>query len=109
VSRGNAVYRQHCAVCHGPEGKGPPGDWRVRGSDGRYPPPPLDDTAHAWHHPTQVLHEAVRHGIPNTNMPAWGDKLSDQEIEDVVAYIKSLWSDDVYAIWHDIERRSSEK
>jgi mono/diheme cytochrome c family protein len=41
-------------------------------------------------------------------MPAWQGRLSEAQIDDVVAYIKSLWSDPVYAVWHDIERRSLE-
>jgi mono/diheme cytochrome c family protein len=55
VGRGQAVYEQNCAVCHGPEGQGQSGDWRVREADGRFSPPPLDDSAHAWHHPTADL------------------------------------------------------
>jgi mono/diheme cytochrome c family protein len=108
IARGKTLYDRHCATCHGPEGKGPPGDWRQRGPDGRYPPPPLDDSAHAWHHPTKILHQAIGQGIPDTNMPAWGGKLTDAQIADLVVYIKSLWSDEVYAVWYDIERRSLE-
>lgn len=111
VARGRAVYDRHCAECHGDQGTGQPGDWRVRNADGSYPPPPLDDTAHAWHHPTAVLLESVREGSPPGmgNMPAWKDRLSEQQMQDVVAYIKSLWSEPVYRIWRDIERRSQEE
>lgn len=105
VARGRATYEQHCLSCHGPEGRGQAGDWRARGPDGQYPPPPLDDSAHAWHHPTAVLHRVIKHGGPG-GMPAWKDVLSDAQVDEVIVYIKSLWSDDVYAVWHDIERRS---
>ena len=110
IARGKAVFEQNCAVCHGPEGKGLPGDWRVRDAEGNYPPPPLDDSAHAWHHPTQVLIEVIREGSPGGqgNMPAWKDKLSDEQIGDVVVYIKSLWSDPVYRLWMRMERQSLE-
>lgn len=110
VLRGKATYEQYCQSCHGPEGKGQAGDWRARGPDGKYPPPPLDDSAHAWHHPTQVLHQFIKHGSPGDtgNMPAWKDVLTEAQINDVIVFIKSLWSDDVYAVWHDIERRSLE-
>lgn len=108
VARGQAVYTQHCVECHGVEGKGLPGDWRVRDAEGKYPPPPLDDSAHVWHHPTTVLLEAIRDGSPQGegNMPAWKDKLSEQEMHDVVAYIKSLWSDQVYRLWLKMEEQS---
>ena len=110
IVRGRAIYEKNCAECHGTNGKGQPGDWRVRDAKGMYPPPPLDDSAHAWHHPTKVLMEAIRDGSPGGegNMPAWKGKLSEQEMQDVVVYIKSLWPDPVYRIWSDIEQRSLE-
>lgn len=109
VSRGEAVYNAHCVLCHGPRGAGLPGDWRKTGPDGKYPPPPLDDSAHAWHHPTQVLRRVIRKGSPPGmgNMPAWEGKLSEREIDDVVVYIKSLWSDEIYARWQQIELQST--
>lgn len=110
VARGKAVYEKFCLECHGAGGKGQPGDWRIRDADGRYPPPPLDSSAHAWHHPTAVLLEVIREGSPDGqgNMPAWKGKLSEQEMQDVVAYIKSLWSDEVYALWWKMEQQSLE-
>jgi mono/diheme cytochrome c family protein len=110
IARGQAVYTQHCMACHGTDGKGPPGDWRIRDADGRFPPPPLDDSAHAWHHPTAALLETVRDGSPGGqgNMPAWNGTLSEQAMQDVVAYIKSLWSDPVYQLWWKMERQSLE-
>jgi mono/diheme cytochrome c family protein len=110
VTRGEAVYSTRCLECHGSGGKGLPGDWRIRDADGRFPPPPLDDSAHAWHHPTAALLEVIREGSPGGegNMPAWKGKLSEQEMQDVVAYIKSLWSDDVYRLWWKMERQSLE-
>jgi len=110
VARGHVAFDKHCAECHGTEGKGQPGDWRVRDANGNYPPPPLDDNAHAWHHPTEALLETVREGSPQGLgiMPAMKHKLSEQEMQDVVAYIKSLWSEPVYRQWLDIEQRSLE-
>ena len=110
IARGQTVFEQSCAECHGAQGKGLPGDWRVRDAQGNYPPPPLDDSAHAWHHPTTVLLEAVRDGSPNGegNMPAWKGKLSEDQMQDVVVYIKSLWSDPVYRLWMKLEKQSLE-
>lgn len=111
VARGLAVYERHCAECHGVAGKGQEGDWRVRDPDGYYPPPPLDDSAHAWHHPTAVLLDVVRNGSApgEGKMPAWRGVLSETEMADVVEYIKSLWSDPVYALWWKLEQQSLEE
>lgn len=110
VTRGKVVYDKYCIECHGANGQGQPGDWRIRNADGRFPPPPLDSSAHAWHHPTAVLLEVIREGSPDGqgNMPAWKGKLSEQQMQDVVAYIKSLWSDEVYALWWKMEQQSLE-
>jgi mono/diheme cytochrome c family protein len=98
VAQGREVYRQHCAVCHGPSAEGAP-NWRVPGPDGFYPPPPHDDTGHTWHHPDRVLYEAIHDGLrdplkPDSplRMPAWGDKLREDEIRAVIEYFKSLWT-----------------
>jgi len=33
-------------------------------------------------------------------MPAWDGRLTNQEIDDVIVWIKSLWPDEVYDIWY---------
>ena len=72
IKRGEAVYRKNCASCHGPNGEATPG-WRNPGADGRYPPPPLDGSAHAWHHSTETLEEMIRKGSPGGGgMPPLG-------------------------------------
>ncbi|HMM47508.1 MAG TPA: cytochrome c [Thiobacillaceae bacterium] len=110
VARGRVVYERHCLECHGAEGQGLPGDWRIRDADGHFPPPPLDGSAHAWHHPTAALLETIREGSPagQGKMPAWKGKLTEQQMQDVVAYIKSLWSDEVYRLWWKQEQQSLE-
>ena len=59
---------------------------------------------------TAVLLDMIRNGSPQGQgkMPAWKGKLSEQEMQDVVAYIKSLWSDPVYRLWWKMEQQSLE-
>lgn len=106
IARGRLVYEENCLRCHGPEGKGQPGDWRQRKPDGLFPPPPLDDTAHAWHHPTEILRKAIKRGSPPGlgDMPPWEGKLTEAEIDDVIVYVKSLWSAEVYGHWLKVEQ-----
>lgn len=110
LKRGGAVYSKNCASCHGANGEATPG-WRTPGADGRYPPPPLDGSAHAWHHSTETLEEMIRKGSPGGGgMPAWDGKLTNQEIDDVIVWIKSLWPDDVYEVWYkEIEHKPQPK
>lgn len=100
LARGERLYQTNCASCHGFNGEAKP-DWRVRGADDKMPPPPLDDSGHAWHHPRAWLKQMVSLGSPagQGNMPAWDGKLSEQEIDEVVTYVTSLWSDAVHLIW----------
>ncbi|WP_211331984.1 c-type cytochrome [Inmirania thermothiophila] len=110
VMRGARVFQQHCAACHGRTAQGSP-DWRRRGPDGRFPPPPLDGSGHAWHHPTAVLREVIREGTVKDGggMPAWKGRLDEGQIDDVIAWIQSRWPEPVYRRWQEIERRSGRR
>lgn len=97
VAQGKNIYQQYCANCHGRELEGQP-DWRTRRPSGALPAPPHDDSGHTWHHPDQLLFEITKFGMQPfapegwvSDMPAFGDNLSDQQIWAVLAYIKSRW------------------
>jgi mono/diheme cytochrome c family protein len=103
LARGAKLYQKHCARCHGDRGQSTVLPWNVRQADGFYPPPPLDDTAHAWHHPSAVLAGVVGDGSPpgEGRMPAWRGILATQDIADVVVYLTSFWSDATYRLWFE--------
>lgn len=107
VALGERLFTQHCASCHQPGATGD-SNWRSRGPDGKFPPPPLNGTAHAWHHPlAQLRHTIANGGSPEYgNMPAWRDKLTDEEIDAVIAWFQSLWPEDVYQAWYEIDGRT---
>ncbi|HKK07042.1 MAG TPA: cytochrome c [Gammaproteobacteria bacterium] len=107
LARGKRLFEQNCAVCHGARAEGAP-DWRYRGPDGKFPPPPLNGTGHSWHHPYAWLHQMIKNGSPpgQGNMPAWGGKLSDEDIDAVIAWFQSLWPQPAYEGWVEIQRRS---
>jgi mono/diheme cytochrome c family protein len=98
VDLGQVVYAENCASCHGVALEGQ-ANWRQRDANGYLPAPPHDETGHTWHHPNSYLFSMTKYGIeemigksyPN-NMPAYKDKLTDEEILAVLSYIKSTWS-----------------
>ena len=106
VERGRPIYAQFCASCHGADGSAT-ADWRTTDANGNYPPPPLNGTAHTWHHPTVVLTDTIANGGAEYGglMPGFGHVIDEQERLAIVAYIQSWWTDDIYARWYDIESR----
>ena len=88
--RGRALYDAHCAVCHGTTGKGDGPGARVV----RQPMRDFSDPAAMQAVSDGFLFEMTKKGSSqfgrSNAMPAWGMKLSDGEIHDVVAYIRSL-------------------
>lgn len=114
VARGKSVYTQHCAACHGIRLEGQP-DWRQRLPSGRMPAPPHDASGHTWHHPDDVLFGITKLGmVPGkyappgyqSDMPAFGNALSDEEIWAVLAYIKNAWPEEIRRAQTNVTRES---
>jgi mono/diheme cytochrome c family protein len=107
VAQGAVLYQTHCARCHGAAAEGAT-EWRRRDAEGFFPPPPLDESAHAWHHPLADLRRTIRHGsLPGQGrMPGWGGRLNDTEVDAVIAWFQSTWSPEVYAAWLEIDQRA---
>jgi mono/diheme cytochrome c family protein len=96
--RGVRLYQEHCALCHGPEAQGHP-DWQ---NPQVVAAPPLNGGGNVWKRRKQdmiaiIQNGAKRHGDPV--MPAWKGRLSDQDIEDIIAWFQALWPADVYESW----------
>ncbi len=90
VARGGAVFRAHCSQCHG------------SGAAGAVGYPNLLDNDWLWGGTMEEIVHTVRHGVRNeddaearwSEMPAFSDILSDDEIAATVEYVVSLSSDD---------------
>ena len=97
IVNGKKIYADNCASCHGVNLEGQK-NWMSRLPDGLMPAPPHDETGHTWHHSDSYLFLMTIYGIeemigksyPN-NMPAYEDKLADEDIIAVLSYIKSTW------------------
>lgn len=97
--RGLAVYSRTCIACHGPDGKGVKGvfppllgsDWIT--GDKKLP---VQIVLHGLMGPVEVSGKSY-----NNVMPPLGTTLSDQEIADVVTYVRQSWSNDASPVKAD--------
>ncbi len=85
-----ANYKDLCAKCHGPSGKGNGPEAKTLN------PKPADytDCKKMSPIPDATLFKAIKSGGQSVgkskDMPAWGEALSDQEIRDLVAYVRGF-------------------
>ena len=86
--RGQRIYYALCVSCHGVTGRG---SWRATLFLLR--PGDLTDEARRSASADQYLFDLVKNGgapIGRPGMPAFGAALSDEEIREVVGYVRSL-------------------
>ncbi|MFO0707807.1 MAG: cytochrome c [Nitrospira sp.] len=80
---GREIYVNICIRCHGIDGKG------TRGIP--LTPKPADLTAPSVQNRLDAsLFKRIHDGKPNTAMGAWSGALSDDEIWDVLAYVRTF-------------------
>jgi mono/diheme cytochrome c family protein len=93
VVRGEQLYNAYCVACHGVNGVGEnPQDIYAQDEFG-YVGPPMDSSAHAWHHTDEQLVNTILEGSSrNERMAAWKNVLTEEDAGDIVEYIKSLWT-----------------
>lgn len=116
LKQGALIYQARCASCHGVKLEGQ-ANWRERGADGRLPAPPHDGSGHTWHHPDDMLIRITKEGVAKavglpdyaTNMPAFGDSLSDADIVAVLSWIKSQWAPETRRHHDDINRQAQQR
>jgi mono/diheme cytochrome c family protein len=106
LAQGKAVFADNCAACHGSNAEGV-ANWQTPDSNGRYPAPPINGTAHAWHHSLEALLRTINAGGKSLggSMPAFQDRLTEAEKRSVMAAFQDHWPDDIYARWLVIDRR----
>lgn len=89
--RGAPLYQKYCQACHGERGVGQQLSFSAY-IHREIVAPALDDSQHAWHHSNDDLTAFILNGSPRTvRMPAWKGTLSEKQVRDIVAYMKSLW------------------
>jgi len=97
IQLGKISFDKNCITCHGRSGEGVTKDWKKKGTDGKYPAPPINGTAHAWHHSPKALLVTLNNGGIKLggSMPAFKDKLSEAEKQSLLNYIHSLWPESI--------------
>jgi mono/diheme cytochrome c family protein len=86
VIRGGIAFRTYCVLCHGTGGRG----------DGRaarmYTPRPANLTVSPFNDAYKEM--IIRGGGASVGrsafMPPWGDELTDEQIRDVIAFLREL-------------------
>ena len=104
VLAGEAIFNKNCVSCHGSKGQGLAEDWKVKDANGNYPPPPLNGTAHTWHHsPEQLLYTINKGGVEmGGQMPAFEERLTEEEKKALIDYMYSLWSKEIQTKYDEI-------
>lgn len=105
VADGRELYGSFCAECHGANLEGEEA-WQTPNDDGSFRAPPHDASGHTWHHDDKVLLETIRLGGTRltgqmagaSNMPAFEQSLTGDEMTAILSYIKSSWPDDIRMI-----------
>jgi len=81
LALGETLYTQSCASCHGAAGEG--------FAQAGVPAPPLDGSAHSWHHADEQILGLIREG--GTIMPAVGRAWSNDQRAAVLTFVKTRW------------------
>ncbi len=86
VARGRAVFKTNCILCHGTKGDGNGRASRL------YNPPPANLTRSDKNdmYKKMIITMGGEAMGRSRFMPVWGEQLSEQEIEDVVAYLRTI-------------------
>lgn len=76
LALGSQLFAQNCSRCHGPEGQG------------TQRAPALNVKSFLTNTSDLAIQQIVTQGVPGTAMPAWGDRMSEAEIQAIVGFIR---------------------
>lgn len=88
MKKGKQLYQEYCQACHGGAG----------GGNLRDIPPPHNKNGHTWEHPDQQLRDMIWNSVTpipgQQQMVPFKGMLTDEQIDDILAYIKTMWTDE---------------
>ena len=85
LALGADLYASSCARCHGPDGQG------------TQRAPALNVQSFLADTNDVAMQQIISLGVPDTAMPAWGDRMTEAEIQAVVGYIRA-WEPNAPAV-----------
>jgi mono/diheme cytochrome c family protein len=86
IDRGRDLFAQSCAQCHGVDARG----GGPLSNTTQVPPPALTGpSSHLTVHSDADLFQFISDGLPG-GMPAWVGKLKDDQIWDVINFLRSI-------------------
>jgi cytochrome c oxidase cbb3-type subunit III len=85
-ARGKIIFEQHCAVCHGSDGRADTPVGRLLNPRPRN----FADPVEMGRVTVDRIYRAIKEGRPGTAMSAWGRILSEMEIGDVIDYVRTF-------------------
>lgn len=109
IAKGKLAYENNCISCHQVNLSGAE-NWKELDEDGHRKAPPLNGTGHTWHHDDKTLHSIIKYGLAKLvsnyqgKMAGFGGVLNDDEIDNVLAYIKSYWPKEKYQYQIDLNK-----
>lgn len=77
IAAGEQLFSLACTQCHGSVGQGTP------------MAPSLNNQQFLAQTPDAAIKQIIAGGVPGTAMPAWGTRLTDNDLSALVAYIRS--------------------
>jgi mono/diheme cytochrome c family protein len=78
IAEGDRLFNIACKSCHGPDGYGSP------------MAPALNNHIFLAETPDAAIYQIIAGGVPESLMPAWGSRLTDQDIQSLVAFLRSM-------------------
>jgi len=85
VSAGEEVYQQQCLICHGETGKG----------EGKNAGTAINNQNYLSAVTDKDIFNSIKHGREGTAMPPYGPRLSDEDLTNLVAYIRNWQSKEI--------------
>jgi putative copper resistance protein D len=86
IANGSALFAENCVACHGPQGKGD----GVMAKSFAKPPVDMLTEPHTAKHTAGDFFHWLTFGIPDTGMPVFADKLTEEDRWDVVNYLHAM-------------------